>query len=130
MMGGKKFRTMPSLLSAMVFMLVVFIMSLFGAGVSYGLNHSGNIGINQTWYAADNPHIITGNIQVHNNATLTIEAGCQVRFYPGTTLYFGSSSGAALKAVGTSVNPITFTSNAATPAPGDWGGYSFLQSYR
>lgn len=126
MAGDKKFRTMPSLLNAMVFILAVFVMTLFGSGVSYGLNHSGNIASNQTWYAADNPHAVTGNIQVYNNATLTIEAGCQVRFYPGTTLYFGYSSGAALKAVGTSGNPITFTSNATTPAPGDWMGVVFF----
>ncbi|KKO20697.1 MAG: hypothetical protein BROFUL_00585, partial [Candidatus Brocadia fulgida] len=122
----KKSRTAPSLLSAMVFILAVFIITLFGSGVTYGLNHSGNIGSNETWYAADNPHVVTASIQVHNNATLTIEPGCVVRFFPGTTLYFGYSSGAALKAVGTSVNPITFTSNAASPAPGDWRGILFF----
>lgn len=125
MTGGKKFRTTSSLMGALVFMLAFFIMTLCGAGVTYGLNHSSNIASNQTWYAADNPHIVTGNIQVHNNATLTIEAGCIVKFNPGTTLFFGSGSGATLKAVGTSVNPITFTSNAASPAPGDWGGIRF-----
>lgn len=116
----KKFRITSSLMGTLVFMLAFFIMTLCGTGVTYGLNHSGNIASNQTWYAADNPHIVTGSIQVYNNATLTIEAGCLVKFNPGQVLYVGFSNEGALKAVGTSGNPITFTSNAASPAPGDW----------
>jgi len=125
---NKKSRTTPSLLSAMVFICAVFMVTLCGTGVTYGLTHSSNITSDETWYAADNPHIVTGGIHVYNNATLKIEAGCLVKFDPGAVLYIGYYSGAALNATGTSLNPITFTSNASTPAAGDWLGIVFFNS--
>jgi RHS repeat-associated protein len=55
----------------------------------------------------------------------------EVRFSPGTGLYIGKYySGSvnywgALKAQGTAEAPIVFTSNASSPAPGDWKGIYF-----
>jgi hypothetical protein len=57
-------------------------------------------------------------------ATLTVEAGVELRFTQAKTLevYDGRS---ALVAVGTSGRPVVFTSAQATPAPGDWTGLRF-----
>ena len=46
---------------------------------------------------------------------------------PGTQLQIGHNNGyhGALVAQGTDTNPITFTSNAADPSPGDWNGIHF-----
>ncbi len=59
--------------------------------------------------------------------TMTIEAGVVMKFSPGAALkvqHFTTSepSTAALRALGTAAKPIVFTSDKATPAPGDWMG--------
>jgi hypothetical protein len=59
--------------------------------------------------------------------TVTIEPGVTLKFNTGATLRVDASSGTtpaagALVAVGTAAKPITFTSSAASPAPGDWYG--------
>lgn len=128
-MTVKKFRTTPSLLSTVVFMLTVFIVTLCGSGVTYGLNHSGNITSDETWSAAGNPHIVIGNIHVYNTDKLRIEPGCLVKFDAGTALYIGYFSDGALNAEGTSINPIIFTSNASTPAAGDWQGIPMAMEF-
>jgi len=54
-------------------------------------------------------------------AIVTIEAGTTIRFSPGSQVnigYGGSTGG--LIAVGTALSPITFTSAASNPQPGDW----------
>ncbi|MBI2471524.1 MAG: right-handed parallel beta-helix repeat-containing protein [Planctomycetes bacterium] len=106
----------------------------FSAGPTY---HSGYISSDETWYASGNPHIINGDVIARSSsssygatATLTIEAGCEVKFNPGTGLFIGTGSyvdyyRGALNAQGTSGSPITFTSNATTPSAGDWKGIYF-----
>src|SRR3990167_3995055 len=115
-------------LSSLAVVFVSFVLTLFSTGTTYALNHSSNITSDETWYAADNPHIVTTGIHVYSSATLTIEPGCLVNFDAGAALYIGYYSGATLIADGTSLNPITFTSNASTPAPGDWRGIVFFNS--
>ncbi len=51
-----------------------------------------------------------------------------MKFDGGAALYIGYYSGAALNATGTNDVPIAFTSNALTPAPGDWRGIVFFNS--
>jgi hypothetical protein len=63
-------------------------------------------------------------------ATLTIEPGVTVRFPAGGTMNIDATSGVdpahgALIAIGTAAEPIVFTSDAATPAAGDWLGLGF-----
>ncbi|HEX7319252.1 MAG TPA: Ig-like domain-containing protein [bacterium] len=82
--------------------------------------HSGTISADETWYASANPHIIQGDVDVSGNATLTIEAGCIVRFEPGYELYAGYNGAGAIIANGTATDSILFTSNVAAPAAGDW----------
>ncbi len=100
---------------------------------------SGNIMQNTTWALAGSPYIVTGDITVRHSdfrdspaATLTIEPGVEVRFAPGTGLYIGYRGGVynhsyygALAARGTETAPVTFTSNADIPTPGDWKGIYF-----
>ena len=90
----------------------------------FALNHNGTIGSNETWYAGDNPHIITGDLNISDGVTLTVEAGCNVKFGgPHTMLVYG-----VLEADGSSGNHITFTSNQAIPAPGDWDYIYFISA--
>ena len=78
-------------------------------------NHSGTIGT-ETWTFVNSPHIITGDVTVSDGHTLTIEAGCEVKFDGN---YYLLISG-RLIADGDSSNHITFTSNQSVPGPGDW----------
>jgi hypothetical protein len=69
--------------------------------------------------ATCNPYIAKNGIIVRGGATLTIDSG--------TTIKFGAHKGLLLNqsgivAHGTAERPITLTSNAAAPAPGDWQG--------
>ncbi|HHE37626.1 MAG TPA: right-handed parallel beta-helix repeat-containing protein, partial [Candidatus Cloacimonetes bacterium] len=82
----------------------------------FATDHSGTISSNETWYVGGSPHHITGDLTVANGITLTIQAGCTVKFNGDYifTIY------GVLSANGTSGSHITITSNAGTPAAGDW----------
>ena len=55
------------------------------------------------------------------DAVLTVEPGTTILMEPaGFLSVAGSGDNAALVAVGTAAEPITFTSAALDPAPGDW----------
>jgi parallel beta-helix repeat protein len=88
----------------------------------------GSIITSRTWVPQDFYFNVTGAIHVYSGATLTTNPGCLVKFNAGGALYIGYYSAAILNAVGTSGNPITFTSNASTPAPADWHGIVFFNS--
>lgn len=84
--------------------------------------HSGAISADETWYPTGNPHILTGNVSVQDNATLTIMPGCVVKFDPDVELYAGYSTAGAIIADGKADSIILFTSNVASPAAGDHYG--------
>jgi len=81
-------------------------------------NHRGSIPYPETWDPAGNPHIITGNLTA--NSFLTLKPGVEIRVDPGCYFKIGAAGG--LLARGTAGSGILMTSNAATPAPGDWEG--------
>lgn len=105
-----------------------------------GFMTSGNIGANRTWQKDDIPYVIypyggpIGTL-VPKNITLTIDPGVVIKF--STTTSFIAATG-TISAIGTSVNPIYFTSmrddenllpgnndtnddgSSTTPAKGDW----------
>ncbi len=82
------------------------------------------------------PYVITGSITVQGIdgddgvTTMTIKPGAALRFNAYTGLTIGGYSGnpGALSAIGTSDNRITFTSNKATPAAGDWNSIYFYDT--
>jgi len=78
--------------------------------------HSGTIASNETWYAVDNPHIITGNIAIADGAMVIIEPGSYVEFSGVFTFtVYGT-----LVANGTENDHITITSGQTSPSNGDW----------
>ena len=86
---------------------------------------SSDVTSDTTWNVAGSPWVVPQAISVRNGATLTIEAGVEVRFGTASELRVGTGSiGGSevgfLHAVGTTQAPITFTSNQSSLAPGDW----------
>ena len=110
-----------------------------GAGTSFTGNDAGKDRIllqdgvmvtSGTWHNQGVPYEIApvnagGGILVAATegtpAVLTIDAGTTIRFSSGAQLAVGSGgSTGGLIAVGTELLPITFTSAALNPTPGDW----------
>ncbi len=115
---------------------LMFVASFFIApDIAKAGTVSGDIREDATWIIGDSPYIVTGTVTVRGashglTATLTIEPGVTVEFATGAGLILGSGSNTyktygALRAQGTEAAPITFTSGAADPAPGDWDGIKF-----
>jgi len=68
-------------------------------------------------------YTIAGGVHVKDGATLTIPAGTVIKSDPNESVaYLLIEQGGMIDAEGTSDNPIVFTSGAANPAAGDWGG--------
>lgn len=78
----------------------------------------GIISGNTTWSSAGSPYILTSDLLVTKDATLTVEPGVEVR---SAGNYCITVEG-GLNASGTPSSPILFTSNSTTPSPGDWFG--------
>ncbi|MBU3714495.1 MAG: hypothetical protein FGM46_06050, partial [Ferruginibacter sp.] len=83
---------------------------------------------NTTW-TSNNVYLIQGLIYVKNGATLTIQPGTKIlgdKSVANSSLVI--TKGSKINAVGTSSNPIVFTSNqpAGSRALGDWGGLVIL----
>ncbi|HSR59843.1 MAG TPA: hypothetical protein VLL47_03770 [Robiginitalea sp.] len=72
---------------------------------------------------ANTDYLITGPVLMASGTTLTIPAGITIKAQPvGVNAYIAIQQGAQINAVGTSSQPVVFTSNAGTPGSGDWGG--------
>ena len=76
----------------------------------------GTISEDTTWNRAQSPYIVTADILVKTGVTLTINPDVEVKFDG----YFGIRVDGILNAQGTLQSQITFTSNKASPALGDW----------
>lgn len=85
----------------------------------------GTIVTDTTWVRTLSPYIVTYQIAVAAGATLTIEPGVEVRF-ADILSRLDIQSGGGLIANGTVTQPITFTSNAASPNKGDWHAIQVL----
>lgn len=87
-------------------------------------NVGGFITSDTTWRVADNPHLVTSNVLLGSDATLTIE--------PGTEILFGDKRAlvveGTLMAQGTASEPITFTSWHINRQRGDWNNLLFSDS--
>ena len=77
-----------------------------------GVEHAGTITTDQTWTAAQSPHVVTFGIDVRG-ATLTLEPCAVVRVRKGYSITIGESSGAPAKLIarGSAESPITITSD-------------------
>ena len=82
----------------------------------YSTDVGGPIDTNTTWTLAGSPYIALTPVLVMEGVTLTIEPGVMVKFASHKALQIDGE----LHAVGTSLSPITFTSNIAPPHAGDW----------
>jgi hypothetical protein len=86
-------------------------------------NLSGNLTSDLTLENDGTTYVLNGALFVKDGATLTIEAGVTVEALAGgTDVYILVERGGRIIADGTAANPIKFTSNAASPVAGDWGG--------
>lgn len=96
--------------------LLILSMALFVSVYSLPTPVSGTISADETWNLAGSPYIVTGNITVGGGVTLTIEAGVQVKFDNGRSMF----SHGTINATST-----TFTSNDGAPIPGIWNLFEF-----
>ncbi|MCK7589249.1 multidrug transporter [Subsaxibacter sp. CAU 1640] len=72
---------------------------------------------------ANNCYVVNGPLLMTEGTTLTIPAGMTIKVAPvGVNAYIAILRGATIIADGNAANPIVFTSNAASPASGNWGG--------
>ena len=72
---------------------------------------------------SDVEYLIAGPVLMTDGTTLSIPAGLTIKAQPvGVNAYIAIQQGARIVASGTGTSPIVFTSNAASPAAGDWGG--------
>lgn len=75
----------------------------------------------------NNTYTVNGSLIMAAGTTLTIPAGMTVNaLAAGSDVYIAISQGAQIVANGTASEPIVFTSNANSPAAGDWGGIILL----
>lgn len=72
-----------------------------------------------------NFYVASGEADI--DGELTIEAGSTFLFENDSYFYFGYNASTKITAVGTSNNPITFTSAASSPVAGSWKGFVFDQ---
>ncbi len=89
--------------------------------------HAGDIVTDTTWKRSGGPVYIHGDVAIKEGATLTIEAGVEVRFYDvkGTGGYEDGAElvvrSGALVAEGSTGLPVKFTSANGVKKMGDWG---------
>ena len=86
---------------------------------------SGDVNTDRT-LKAGNTYTIKGIAYVVNGAKLTIEAGTKIVGEKSSRGTLVVTRGSQIIANGTAEKPIVFTSDASTPARGDWGGIVLL----
>jgi hypothetical protein len=82
-----------------------------------GTNVSGAITTNTTWTLSGSPYRVTADVLVLVDVFLTVEPGVTVKFDNGTSIVVDGK----IIIQGDSAHITTFTSNAPSPAAGDWG---------
>ena len=107
---------------SIISLLVIVALTILSF-TSRATNVSGGIHVNTTWTLANSPYIVVDTVVVFPGITLTIQSGVVVKFNNNMRLEIRGT----LMALGTSSNPITFTSNSGTPTPGSWGSIYFNQ---
>lgn len=111
--------------------LVIFSLSVFLSGTSKAAILQStpvcDVITTTTWTVSSSPYLVCGGtgITIPNGATLTIEPGVRVEFqWNGSITVNGT-----LTALGTSTQPIIFTSENGTPDPtGYWNGIDIISN--
>jgi parallel beta-helix repeat protein len=116
----KKYLYPLILLAIIVVAVLTFATSFFflTANATYV---EGAITKDTLWTLVDSPFVISNNVTVYPNATLTIERGVEVRFGGDFSLIINGK----LIANGTQDKTIIFTSNKYQPQMGDWNTIEF-----
>jgi len=99
-------------------LILLFCTSSIQAIIHENVTYSG---VNVTWYAADNPHIVIGSVQISDDAGLTIEDGCMVLMDNGSYI----QAYGRLTANGTAGSGITFTRRDPDD---EWYGIYFYEA--
>ena len=97
---------------------ITFILSLLMFSLFSQTYFEGGIYNNTVWTVDDGPYIITGDVVLFPDKTLTIEPGVEIRFDGDFFLEIRGE----LISVGTQDQRILYTSNLSNPAKGDWKG--------
>ncbi len=85
----------------------------------------GKIGANIELPAGD--YVLSGDLVIQAPYTLKINPGTTFKAVAGgSNVYLAVEQGAKIDAQGTAAAPIRFTSNASSPAAGDWGGIMIM----
>ena len=104
-------------------LILAFVFSMPNSSLAAEVN--GIIDTDTTWTLADSPYLVTGNIQIAEDTTLTIEPGVNVTIQSSLSAgvgYYILVKG-LLNAQGTVDNPIIFT---AEDPQAPWGGIVFV----
>lgn len=67
-------------------------------------------------------YLITGPLIIRDQGELVIQPGMNIKVQPNVGAYIAVVQGGSLFAYGNENSPITISSNAPEPQPGDWGG--------
>ncbi|MGC6421986.1 MAG: hypothetical protein ACON47_04630 [Flavobacteriaceae bacterium] len=67
-------------------------------------------------------YVVTGPLIIREKASLDIPAGTRLKVKADVGAYIAVMQGGSIFAWGRADKPITITSNASEPLPGDWGG--------
>lgn len=99
--------------------VICSILGLMIVFISFGQTEfSGGIYNNTKWKKENSPYLITGDVAIFPDVTLTIEPGVKIMF--NGSYYFEIRG--ILMAIGTTTDSIVFSSNRAVPQKKDWIG--------
>ncbi|MCB1560849.1 MAG: hypothetical protein KDI75_07120 [Xanthomonadales bacterium] len=122
----KRFGRNQSARRANSLMVAAFIAGLASTAACADTPVSGDIDTNTVWEIDGSPYVISGDVHVINNATLSVKPGVALHFEAGASL--GITRG-ALSAQGSVAAPIVLTSvednGSGTPVAGAWGPIKF-----
>jgi len=71
---------------------------------------------------SENEYILNGPLLIRDGGQLIIQEGTIIRAQKNRNAYIAIAQGGKLFVYGRENNPVTITSNAENPEPGDWGG--------
>lgn len=100
----------------LILFLIMFFVFITASSPAMATDVSGTISSDETWTLANSPYVVTSNLLVEVDVTLTIDPGVVVQFSGNYAILIEG----ILLASGTSADPITFTSGDSNPSAGDW----------